>query len=152
MRHATDAMHPAVTLDPATSIPDLAKTLLQAEADGVCVVDEDGKLLGVVTAMDLVFREAPVHAPAYVALFDLVLGFGQEKTKKDLARIQAQTAGELMTHDVRIATPETRLMDVAGWMRDEHLSMIPVVWEGDILGVVTRRSMVQHTLSHFTRA
>ena len=152
MRHATDAMHPAVPLPPSTSIPDLAKTLLQADADGVCVVDGDGRLLGVVTAMDLVFREAPVHAPTYVALFDLVLGFGQKQTKRDLARIRAQTVGELMTTEVRVATPQTPLVEVAGWMRDEHLSMIPVVQDGEILGVVTRRSMVQHTLSHFVRA
>ncbi len=152
MRHATDAMHDAITLFPDTSIPVLAQTLLEAEADGVCVIDRSGALVGVVTAMDLVFREAPVHAPSFVALFDLVLAFGQDRTKKDLERIQAQTVGELMTKELHTAGPETPLTEVAGWMRDEHLSMIPVVSKGELLGVVTRRSMVQHTLTHFTQA
>ena len=151
MRHATDAMHDAITLFADASIETLARTLLDAEADGVCVIDGDGGLIGVVTAMDLVFREAPVHAPSFVALFDLVLAFGQQQTEADLERIQAQTVGELMTRDVHSATPETPLADVAGWMRDEHLSMVPVLDGNTLLGVVTRRSMVQHTLSHFAK-
>ena len=32
MRHATDALHPAITLPPGTSIEDLARTLLEADA------------------------------------------------------------------------------------------------------------------------
>lgn len=150
MRHATDAMEEPLILPARTTIPQLARKLLEADADGACVCDASGKVLGVVTAMDLVFREAPVHAPTFIALFDLVLAFGQQRTDDDLARIQAETVGALMSPKPRVAKPTTPLVDVAGWMRDEHLSMVPVVDDGKLLGVVTRRSMVRHTLSHFT--
>jgi CBS domain-containing protein len=146
MRYARDAMQEALRLPPDTTIEQLARTLIEQSADGACVVGEEGELLGVVTAMDLVFREAPVHAPAFVTLFELVLPLNTDRTRRELKKVLAQTAGELMTTEVRTARPDTPLTEVAGWMRDEHLSMVPVVGGDTVHGVVSRRSMVQHVL------
>jgi len=145
VQHARDVMVKPVVVRPTTSVADLARRLLEHDVDGVCVVDE-GELVGVVTAMDLVEREAPVHAPVMFALLDMVLTFGQRRTEEELRKISATDVAGLMTTEVVTASSSTELTTVAGWMAEQHLSMIPVVDEGKLAGVVTRRSMVRHTL------
>jgi len=149
VEHARDVMETPVVVRPTTSVSELARTLLDADVDGVCIVDE-GQLVGVVTAMDLVEREAPVHAPVMFSLLDMVLPFGLKRTEADLRKISATDVAGLMTTEVVTASSSTELSTVAGRMADEHLSMVPVVDEGKLVGVVTRRGMVRHTLSHFT--
>ena len=61
-------------------------------------------------------------------------------------KISATDVAGLMTTEVVTASSSTELTTVAGWMAEQHLSMIPVVDEGKLAGVVTRRSMVRHTL------
>lgn len=148
MEYARDVMERPEIVRPGLTIPELAKTLLEADADGVCVVD-DGHLVGVVTAMDLVRRHAPIHAPVMFALLDLVLTFGQQRAEEELRKASAPHVEGMMTTEVVTATSSTPLQEVAGWMAEQHLSMVPVVDEGRLVGVVTRRGMVRHTLSHF---
>ncbi len=57
------------------------------------------------------------------------------------------TAREIMTKDVRSATPETSIRDVAGIMRDENTGIVPVVdEERRLLGVITDRDIVMRSV------
>jgi len=47
-----------------------------------------------------------------------------------------------MTSDVKTATPETSLRDVALMMRDGDMGSIPVVEDGKLVGIVTDRDIV----------
>ena len=55
------------------------------------------------------------------------------------ARIRCR---EIMTSDVRTATPETSLQDVAVLMRDGDMGSVPVVKDGKLVGIVTDRDIV----------
>ena len=55
------------------------------------------------------------------------------------ARIRCR---EIMTSDVRTATPETSLQDVAVLMRDGDMGAVPVVKDGKLVGIVTDRDIV----------
>lgn len=142
MLHARDLMEPARTVSPELSIPGLARRLLELEVDGVCVVDAGDRLVGVVTAMDLVFREREIHPPVTIAILDLVLQLGRGRTERELAKIAAVSVSELMTRDVVTVGPDTPLPEVASRMVDQHLSLVPVVDGGSLVGVVTKRAIV----------
>ena len=49
---------------------------------------------------------------------------------------------EIMTTNVTKATPENTLVDIAVTMRDENIGAVPVVEDGQLLGIVTDRDIV----------
>jgi CBS domain-containing protein len=141
-------MEPAATVGVELDLAGLAQRLLAADVEGVCVVDPSERLIGVVTGMDLVFREKKVHPPATVALLDLVLTFGAKRTERELEKMAALTVGQLMTRAVVTAVPDTPLDELATRMVDDHLSLIPILDGVALVGVVTRRGMIRATLRH----
>lgn len=148
MRVARDIMEPVALIAPDTELKDLARRLLAADVEGMVVVDDAGALVGVVTGMDLVFRERRVHTPSTFALLDLVIQIGARRTVRELEKIAATKVDELMTRQVVFAEPETPLDQLASLMVDNHVSILPVVDHGRPIGVVTRRGMIAITLRH----
>lgn len=62
-----------------------------------------------------------------------------EAEKSAVSRIRCS---EIMTRDVRTATRELTLLQVAQMMRDGDMGSVPVVEDGRLLGIVTDRDMV----------
>lgn len=60
------------------------------------------------------------------------------------ARIRCR---EIMTSNVRTATRDTSLRDVAAMMRDGDMGAIPVVDDGKLVGIVTDRDIVVRSIA-----
>lgn len=87
-----------ITVHPEDDVEKVAQLLLEHHISGLPVVDEGGKLVGVVTEGDLVFREKKVRAPLYVMVFDSLIYL--EKPKRfieEIRRTVAQKVGDLMS-------------------------------------------------------
>ncbi|MCS7236628.1 MAG: CBS domain-containing protein, partial [Armatimonadota bacterium] len=57
---ARDVMtSPVVTVQPDTPVKEVARILLTHHISGVPVVDEQGKLVGILTEADLLYKERP---------------------------------------------------------------------------------------------
>lgn len=119
----------------------LAELLLQSGQEGVCVV-EDGALVGVVTAMDLVYKEKNVHLPTIFAFMDAVIPVGWKRAEAELEKIAGLTVGEIMTADPVTVPPEADLHTVATLMVERRISMLPVVRDGAVVGVVDKRAVL----------
>ena len=148
MQVARDVMEPAALVGPAMELVELAERMLAADVEGLCVVDDDGILVGVVTGMDLVYREKRVHAPSTFALLDLVIQIGARRTVRELEKIGATKVDELMSRELVVVEPHTPLDQIATRMVEDRVSMIPVVEGGRPVGVVTRRAMIAVALRH----
>jgi CBS domain-containing protein len=120
---------------PDTLVDDAAAALLARRVDGACVVD-GGRLVGVVTVMDLLFqeREAP-HQGLLTRLLD----------KTVFEKITGQTVGDIMSREVLTADASAELSELATLMVDRHLTVLPVVREGHILGVIDKWSLLNAT-------
>ena len=68
-----------------------------------------------------------------------------EKTFSENAR---RRCSEIMTRNVKTATREMSLRDVAGLMRDGDMGSIPVVEGGKLVGIVTDRDIVVRAIAH----
>jgi CBS domain-containing protein len=132
-----------LTVSPELSVADLAKLLLEQETDGACVVDDGGGLIGVVTTMDLVFQEKRVHLPSFFAFMDAMLPLGLDQTEAELRKIGATEVREIMSAGVIKVGPETRLDEVATLMVEKHLTLVPVVDGGRLVGVVTKPGLLR---------
>jgi CBS domain-containing protein len=144
MKHASDVMdRDVLTVSPETAVRQLASQLLADKADGACVVVE-GTLVGVVTAMDLVFQEQPVHLPSFFVFFDAVIPLERpSQVQHELDKLMGAQVKDIMSTDLITVKADTSVEEVASTMVRKHTGYIPVVDGQTVLGVVTKRSMLK---------
>jgi CBS domain-containing protein len=54
---------------------------------------------------------------------------------------------EIMTADIKRATPDNTLIDIAAMMRDQDVGALPVVQDGELRGIVTDRDIVVRAIA-----
>lgn len=146
MKTAEIMSRPAITVLPETSIQALARLMREKQISGVPVVDTQGGLLGVVTELNLIARNAPVQEPHYLALLSglLTLDLTQYRDyREQLRQILATTAEQLMRQDIATVTPDTALEDLMRLMADAETILLPVMEAERVVGVVTRTDLVR---------
>lgn len=142
MKNAAEVMDRSpLVVTAGLRVSELARILLDAGAEGACVVD-DGRLTGVVTAMDLVFKEKNLHLPTIFTFMDAVIPLGWRKAQAELEKMEGLTVREIMTTAPVTVGPQAELAEIASLMVDQHLSMVPVVQDGALLGVVDKRAVL----------
>ena len=117
---------------PETSVEEAAQALLERRADGACVLDGDA-LVGVVTVMDLLFQER--QAPNQGLLSRLL-------SRGVFEKMAGQTVGDIMTREVVSVEPAAELAELATLMVDRHLTVLPVLSEGRVVGVIDKWSVL----------
>lgn len=110
-----------VTVSPDASIEELARTMFE-ESVGSVVVAEGGQLRGIVTDRDLT-----VELLAEDSDFNVFDG------ESDLSDV---TAADVMTTDPLTVGPDDEIPAVLDQMRDAIARRIPVVEDGEVVGIV----------------
>jgi CBS domain-containing protein len=133
-----------VTLSPADNARQVAAKLAEHEIAGAPVVDEDGKVLGLVSEGDLLprLRRLPFGRSKIPALFN---AFADDLSLEELFRQSCEsTAEELMTTPAITITPDRDLMAAALLMTEHEVNRLPVVHEDQTLaGILTRSDIVK---------
>lgn len=144
MKTARDVMDPSPpTVSPEAKVAEIARMLLDEHLDGVCVV-RDGHLEGVVTTMDLMYKEKRLHLPTFFYFLDAVVPLENPlRTLREIEKIASDTVADLMTRQPRTVTPDTRLDEVASLMIERHVTIVPVVEGGRLVGIVTKPAMLR---------
>ena len=133
-----------VTARSDTPLRELARTMLEADVSGLPVVDDGGKLLGMVTETDLIESQQKLHFPTVIALFDAVVYVESSKHfEEKVHKAAAATAGELMHTPVVTVTPETPLADLAETMGSKKVHHLPVVAGDKLVGIVGKADVVR---------
>lgn len=133
-----------VTVTANTSIKDLAKKFVETHVSNMPVLDDAGKLIGVISETDLIEQQKPLHIPTVMALFDGVFYLDSEKSfKEQVDRITATTVGELCNKKPIVCAPETPVREIAGLMSKHRVHLIPVVDAGKMIGVVARLDLIR---------
>ena len=137
---------PAVTVSPETKVQDLARIMREGPFSGVPVVDSDGTLLGVVTELALIERNAPLREPRYLAVLSGLIPVGLDEYRhyrEQMGLVLATDAGELMDDDPATIGPNDTLEKLLTIMRKPEQTMVPVVEGNRVIGVVTRTDVVR---------
>lgn len=141
-REVMDAL--PLTVTPDLPVKELAALFVSRRQDGACVVRQ-GELVGVVTAMDLVFQSQPPHMPSFFHFLEALIPLeNPARVEQDLRKLAGATVGEVMTPAVVSVGPDEPLASVAERMVSRHLSMVPVVEGGRLLGAVTKAAVLRH--------
>ncbi|MFI9722677.1 CBS domain-containing protein [Streptomyces sp. NPDC052396] len=129
-----------VSVLPPTPFKDVAKLLAEHDISGLPVVDEDDKVLGVISESDLMLRQAALPAePAPPHRRWL-------SRHRDAAptRAPAPTAEGLMSHPAITVHADDTIAEAARTMARHRIERLPVLDEEErLVGIVTRRDLLQ---------
>ncbi|MEK7816820.1 MAG: CBS domain-containing protein [Actinomycetota bacterium] len=116
----------------------------QKNISGAPVVDDQKRVVGIVSESDLVSLDADIHFPHYIQFLDSVIFLESvKKFEERLRKTAATRIGQIMTTDVVTVQKDTPLHEVATMMTDMGVNRLPVL-DGDVLaGIVTRASLVR---------
>lgn len=129
-------LRPEDGLDKATQLFE------QHNFDGFPVVNEEGKLLGIVTAYDMVSQSYATHLPSLLNILeDIYSKKADEKIlKEQFERVRSIKIRDMMNEDPLVIGPEVRVEDLAKEFIQHHrVNPIPVIDSNKkLLGVVSR--------------
>lgn len=133
-----------VTVAPDMSVEDLGRMFIEQDLSGAPVVDKDGKLVGIVTANDLISQNRRFHIPTVLRIFDAIIPIeGKEKVEKEIKLMTALVVSEICSTDVTTITEDTLLVDIATIMDEQSIHLLPVMAEGVLKGVVGKREIIK---------
>lgn len=134
-----------ITIKKESSIEDLSEILLKNKISGVPVIDDDGKIEGVVTEADIIVQDTDMHFPRYFKLLDGIIYLDSLNRFRDsLKKHLATKVEDIMVTKVRTISPDTTISDIAELMLRQKINRLPVVDEEDkVIGIVTRADIVR---------
>jgi CBS domain-containing protein len=131
---------PAVTVRPETSFPEIVAKLLDNDISGMPVVDDEDRLVGVVSEADLVGRQVFGYRRRMLhVLADHLHGRDTIRIRK----VGGLTAADLMTPRPDAVGPGDHLVDAARRMLEGGHKRLPVVDDGRVVGVVARHDFLR---------
>src|SRR5580692_11473669 len=140
--NAADIMTPQViSVTPDTAIAEAARLMLQHRISGLPVVEADGAVVGVVTESDLLRRAETGTQRQHARWLEFLIAPG--RLARDYTDANARKAGEVMSTDVVSAAPGNPLEDVVRLMERHRIKRVPIVENGQLVGIVSRANLVR---------
>ncbi len=143
---ARDVMvSPVITVRPTASVKDVAKIFIENRISAVPVVDDQGKLIGIVSEGDLLHRaeaDTQRRRPWW-----LLVMTSDETLAADYIKAHSRKVADVMTKDVITAAPDTPLHEIARALERYAIKRVPIVQDGQIVGIVSRANLIQAVAS-----
>lgn len=131
-----------VCVEGETPFKQVALLLSDNRISGLPVVDDEEKVVGVISETDLLQRQAQQvegHGRRYVRRLRLT-----RSARTAAAKARATTADHLMSRPAITATPDDYVTEAAQLMRNHRVERLPVVDDmGRLVGIVTRGDLLR---------
>lgn len=143
---ARDVMiSPVITVKPSTTVEEVAKLFLDKKISAAPVLDDTGKLVGIVSEADLLHRvEAGTERHRSWWLTALI---DSDRLAAEFVKAHARSVSDVMTRSVITATPQTPLHEVATSMEKNGIKRLPILENGQLVGIVSRANLLQAVAS-----
>ena len=134
-----------VTLRPDQPVQEAADVLAGKQIGAAPVVDDSGKVVGLLRDEDLIVSEARLHVPTVISFLgaDLVLPSSLHRFEHELKKAAGATAADVMITEFPTAKPDDALDGLAAEMHDRDITHVPVLDGGRLVGIVARGDLVR---------
>jgi CBS domain-containing protein len=134
-----------VSVRPDASVLAAARLMLEHKVSGLPVVDAGGALVGVITEGDFL-RRAEIGAerrrPRWIEFFT-----GPGQLAEEYIQASGRRVRDIMSAQVCTATEATSLREMAELMETRGIKRLPVMRDGELVGIVTRADLVRAVVS-----
>lgn len=134
------------TVTPDDDVETVIRLLRSHDLPGVPVLNEGGRVIGIVTEADLVLsdEQGDLHLPHYIELFGGVIYLEPLHRFEDrLRKAFASRVKDMMTADPVTIDPEATVEEAAKVIAGKRHNRLPVVEHGRYVGVVTRLDVLE---------
>jgi CBS domain-containing protein len=115
-----------ITVKKDTILTDVMELLLRWHISGAPVVGDDGKLIGIISEIDLV---------------NMAFSGNAADTRVE----------EVMTKDVTAFPPDADIAELVNCFSSRRLRRVPIVANGKVVGIVSRRDILREMLRRYER-
>jgi predicted transcriptional regulator len=102
------------TISPEASVQEVAQLLSRKSISGAPVIDNDGKIIGIVSEADIIGKVNRV----------------------------AMCAADIMSPEIIFVDEETRIGEIAMLLVERNIKRVPVMQNGKLVGIVCRADIV----------
>ena len=139
-----------ITVTPDMEISKAAKILLDNRINGVPVVDDGGRLVGILCQSDLITQQKKLPIPTLFTFLDgLIRLTSMKQIEKQVSKIAALTVSEAMTPEPVTVQPDTGIETVASLMVDNNFHTLPVVKDSELVGIIGKEDVLRTLLSTY---
>ncbi|MBT2785253.1 MULTISPECIES: CBS domain-containing protein [unclassified Halomonas] len=138
---AIDIMTPkVVSVGPDAEVREIAQLLLNHRISAVPVVDDEHRVIGIVSEGDLMRRvkNDGNHRDAWWLTL-----FTGGKDAGDYVKSHGRKAHEVMTPNPMTVEENTPLHTIARMLEKHHIKRVPVLRDGKLVGIVSRANLLQ---------
>ena len=135
-----------ITIGPRDSVAHAAKLIAQNDVSALPVIDDHGRLVGIISEGDLMNREeigTEIHHPWWIEAVTPGAALAAEFAKSHGKRVE-----EVMSENVITATEDTSLADIAALLERNRIKRVPILRDGELVGIVSRSNLVQALASN----
>jgi CBS-domain-containing membrane protein len=133
-----------ITTSPSTTIEELARIFVERRISGTPVLDEAGKLVGIVTENDLIRKNKKFHIPTIIRLFDAYIMLeSKSKVEQEIKDMAAIKVGDICRFPVTTVTADTAVDDIATMMSEKGVHLIPVVDGAALVGIIGKIDVIK---------
>jgi len=140
--HARDVMTTKlVTIGETATVQEAAKLMSENDVSALPVVDEQGRLVGLLSEADLLHRTeigTQIVRPWWLEAVTPASTLAAE-----FLHAHGTAACELMSKKIISAAPSAPLSEIATLMERHRVKRIPIVEDGRLIGVVSRANLIQ---------
>ncbi len=126
-----------ITCAPTESLWDIINKLQMFNIGGLPVTEKKKKLVGIITAKDIL---------GYIARSKPVVGIVSDSEVDKLKQAKVE---EVMKRDVFFVSPTDSVIDVARAMTEKGFNRVPVVERGKVVGIVAREDILKAIVENF---
>jgi CBS domain-containing protein len=139
---ASDVMvREVVSVRPDTPVAEAIRLLTERDISALPVVDEQERLVGIISEADLLHRVelgTEKHRPWLLESLTAATTLA-----KEFAKSHGKKVGEVMTTDVVSASEDTPLAEIALLFERYRIKRVPIVRDGKVVGIVSRTNLIQ---------
>jgi CBS domain-containing protein len=129
-----------ITVATGAAVLEAANIMLQNHISGLPVVDEAGKLVGIVSQGDFIRRVEIGTQRKRGRWLKFLLGPGREAS--DFVHERGRKVAEIMTPDPRTVTEDATLEAIVELMERNNVKRLPVTRGDRLVGIVTRTNLL----------
>jgi len=133
-----------VTVKEEDTVDYVAKLLIEKNIGGVPVVNDENRVVGIVTESDLIYKDKKLHIPSFIRVLDgLIFLESLKKFEEEIKKIAGYKIKDIMTTPVVTLDENSTVEDAATIMIEKKINRIPIVRDGKLVGIISKSDIVR---------
>ena len=127
------------------TISKVANILISGKIGGMPVVDDNNKVIGVISETDIIKKEKKAHSTPFINVLEGIIFLDNfNKMEKDLKEISAYKVEDLMSNNIITVNEDDTFDNIANLMINKSINRVPVVdKENKLKGIICRYDIIR---------